>query len=243
MNPRGRPPRESDASVREMEQMRELLGEAPRNPMALRITCVKCQFFRNVATYGRPCEQLGVVGSEDPCPRFVVNPRKLKMEEEATHELLDVVGKLDSRQLDVLAALLHTSRGTFRQGFVPGQVVYFRVIERDYLRNYAKGRILSASRHGIHIYGDERFTASILPSSVLTLEQWKEKRRELRDANRIEDPRFKMKRLDGRLIMTYDPPTITSRVQENFLDRNDDQEEPTTARKKRQGNESLSLRG
>jgi len=221
----------------EIKTLREEYDRVKRKRMEVRVTCGTCQFFRRGAIFGQPCYLLGTTPNDDPCSRFIVNPSKLHMQEESTQELLDIVSKLEQSQLDTLAALLHTGKAVFRAGFVPGQTVYFQIVQSDYLRSYVRGRIIGANKTHVFLHGQGNIIATLLPQSLMTRAEWREKRASLIQSNRIDDPDCTVRKTKLKVTLNYNAPVFSKK---DYSELKEPVDAPVKSIK---GKNSYSLRG
>lgn len=169
--------------------MVEIENEIPdikRKDIILRVKCKDCIFFKQYATYQHPCSMLGTIASAKPCSRFTLNPSSLGNIAQAA-EVFAVLAPFKQKLL--LAAALVTAKRVTKHGLKIGDRIYFKLSNADFISNYTSAVVVGANSEGIVVGGRENFTAILKPSSVLTLDAWKAKRKSLLSANKINDPK------------------------------------------------------
>lgn len=185
-----------------------------RKPPVIVSRCGECMFFKDAATYKKPCNELGVKSTGRICSKFMPNVYKV-----LDMDLVKQVMGLKPEQLRMICGLAHQELNTRKnKGASWGKVVYFKLFGDDYLSNYRKGLILAANNDHYYIMSDindNKIKATLLKDSVLTEEQWKRKEKILRKRKKLSDPNYKVyfKGVKPRIGVNYVPPTIDDTVQ------------------------------
>lgn len=164
-----------------------------RKGPTLAVRCRNCIHFRRqrAKAFKDVCEKLGVKGESRACSYFFANPFYFKRKEEEFKVFEDMVRDLPRAQVQSLIGWMQQELVTRRSGFAFGQTVYVRMVGDDYLRNYAKGIVVSADKTHVFIQGDEKrvsATMTLMKDSVFSEEKWKKKRAALIARGRVRDP-------------------------------------------------------
>lgn len=156
----------------------------------IKTTCSSCVFYNTNCAYGdSPCSKLGILASNKPCKRFLINPSVFDMNE--TKDVNDFVGGIQTKDLCKYALLLSREVKTRKLGFFFGQEVVVQVYRGDYVSNFARAYVISADKDYVYVHGKKGFRATLYHSSVLSLEQWDKKRASLLKRKKVKDPLFK----------------------------------------------------
>ncbi len=164
-----------------------------RAPVVLPVQCGQCLFHKRMATYAKPCLQLGTPASAETCARFVPDPVLLGPDSgRALRFLASVRGPV------LIAAAMLQARKIERRGFSLGEHVYTKVMGDDYLNNYASGYVVGTARDHVVVAGGAGYSALLLPSSLLNRVGWLAKAKSLIDRDRINDPKGGLLRITVR---------------------------------------------
>lgn len=184
------------------------IPEIRRRRIVLPVKCGDCVFHKRLATYPRPCFELGTPPSADTCIRFAPDPSHMG---DAT-DLATTLKALASAQRPALAAMaMLGARAVERLGFSIGQTVYMKVLGGDFLCNYARAVVVAASRDKLVLAGAQGYTALVGTDLLLNYDSWAEKRQRLVRAKRINDPSGGLRKLDVRgseRLIVYEPNQI-----------------------------------
>lgn len=159
--------------------------------LAISAKCGMCVHFGNMKhpAYESVCKELGILEENTPCTRYEPDYRQLQLAEQPWFSAFAAsLSQMTGKQRHILASLLMKENRTRRAGFFFGETVYMRVFEGDYLSNYRRGVIVSATSKHVYIEGRGGFHAMLMRNSVMTTKQWLRKKQELIRANRLKDP-------------------------------------------------------
>jgi hypothetical protein len=194
--------------------------------------CGDCLHFEKIAhsKYPKPCIHLGV-GKKANAPNCYDDNVFLLQRVEP--DILNQIGLLhkdmNSSQSRILANTLRRRKQFRRAGVAFGMPV-FVCLGRDYLNNYYKGYVIGVQNHGeplIFVTTDlnkkqvaKPAILSLLKESVLNVQEFARKRRELIKKKHLNDPdnsfmgtKIKKNKADEM----YEPPTLET-VPETWFD-------------------------
>jgi hypothetical protein len=194
------------ADQKEIEEVPDI----KRRPIELALRCGECIFLTKFQTYAKPCSQYGTVPSSEVCQRFVADPAKLVPLSDV-RKLLELMSSI--RNPNALAASIASVRKVRKLGFELGQTVYFRVMGKDYLNNYATAMVLGVNgKAKLMVAGAQNFIASINGDQLLGREEWEAKRARLVSRNLINEPDGGLRKitLQGKnRLVAFEPPSLT----------------------------------
>lgn len=163
-----------------------------RAPLALGVRCKSCLFFKHAATFKLPCSEMDVKSFARPCSRFTANHYAFDFLDGGHQQIAELMARLKDSRIADLTALFNQELRTRKQGYRHGQIVYVRMFSDDYLSNYARAKVVLATKEYIYLQGftkkSRSFRGSYLRKSVLTEEQFERKRRRLIKAGKLRDP-------------------------------------------------------
>lgn len=201
------------------------------------LRCGDCMHFGGTRSplYDEPCSKRGVLNKSIAPNCYTPNIAVFKSLGAHFYQTLSIlVANMRPSSVRVLAGVLKTAPTLARRGFSLFEKVYFAIGDPKYLSNYFSGYVISpgVSGEAILVAGSlskssRMVTASLHVSSVMTLNQFKEKRAALVAKGALVDPemvRTKFKPKRGTKAEEYEPPTIDSV-----------QDEPQIAKKLRRG--------
>lgn len=120
------------------------------------------------------------------------------------------------KQKRILLGMLRASPKTKKKEYPFGTKLYLK-IGKDYISNYVSGYVMGYTSSGemmlsgspdMKTRGSSFLAFSESTEGFLTASQWKQKRKELREANKIQDPKAGI--IQGSSLDNYEPPTIDS---------------------------------
>ena len=161
------------------------MPDVARKPVTLGVSCGSCVFHKRFAAYDHPCHDVGVAAASVPCVRYCPDPTLVAKGEEL-FALARAVGS--AKNTSLLAAMFVTGHRARRHGFSVGQQVVFRVSTADFMSNYVRAIVVGATTKQVMLAGYDNFTALMHPISLLNMEQWSVKRRQLIKSKAINDP-------------------------------------------------------
>jgi hypothetical protein len=196
-----------------INRMTEALPETSK-PVTVNVTCRNCIFFKKEAYFSgdgknrSPCEQLGRLGSQLPCPIFKVDPYSVDFNGPSMMAFANILSDLPAKSLPLMAAILLQERTTRRNGFTFGQTVYVRVYPDDYISNYATAKVVMVDDKWVYIQAKRGFRAKIQHSSVFREAEWAQHQLKLRSAGKFTDPNLK-----NYTSVNYRPTLTETRLQ------------------------------
>lgn len=183
----------------------------------LNLRCGDCLHFKGSAhpAIGTACSLLGVKAYAAAPSCYTANVsvfRKTGVSVFAS--LASIISTFSPQQSRVLMGLLKSAGSLEKFGFTFAQKVYFRIGE-DYLDNYFSGHVLGVGvDNNISLVGLSYFSsskmqviASVFKSSILSVEEFKARKKKLIDSGRLYAPRLPKKN-DLKQGVDYEPPTI-----------------------------------
>lgn len=159
--------------------------------LAIGARCGMCVHFGNIQhpAYESVCKELGILEENVPCTRYEPDYRQLGLAEaDWFAAFAAAMADMTVKQRHILASLLMKENRTRRAGFMFGETVYVRVFDGDYISNYRKAVVVSATSKHVYLEGKDGFHAMLYKGSVLNAKQWMKKKSELVKANRLKDP-------------------------------------------------------
>lgn len=206
--------------------MAELITNPPKpNPVAVRlnISCKDCTFFSSVKLpdAASTCSGMGCPSNRAPCRAFTPNVlADVVGEAMASKAIRKALNSIPDASAGALAMAVSQMPRLRSAGLSLGQKVYFNAVGdssgRDYVANYYSGLVMMIDRDGNVLVKGGKVTAKISVSSVITIDQWKEKRAKLLAKGRIVDPKspFTWERKDSKLLSSkkYRPPWLDKEI-------------------------------
>jgi hypothetical protein len=206
--------------------MVDLITTPPKpNPHAsrLNISCGDCIFFSSLRLpqASASCSGLGCHRSRAPCLKFSPNVFTDAIAEDidakGLRKALNAVSDASAGALAMALAEIPRLRAA---GFALGQKVYFNAVgqtaDRDYVANYYAARVMRIDHEGNLLVKGDKVSATIALTSVLTIAQWKEKRKALVAKRAIFDPKspYTWERKDEKLFTNpkYQPPWLEKQI-------------------------------
>ena len=180
-----------------------------RRKVVLPIKCGDCIFHKHMATYVKPCSELGTIASSDTCGRFIPDPRLLG--NDAGRALRAVASAIRPM---LLAASMLSAKRVARSGFKLGQRVYVHVTGGDYLNNYASGIVVGATADKVVVLGSEGYSALLSSEALIDSWAWSRVRARLVGADRINDPDGGLRRISVRgreRLIAYEPADMSGK--------------------------------
>lgn len=171
--------------------------------------CSLCVHYKNIAhpSYESVCSELGIIPESIPCKKYTSDYRQLLLAEEPWFAAFAAaISEMNSTQLRIMASLLIKEQRTRKHGLMFGESVFLRVFSGDYLSNYRRGVVISATSKYVYIEGKDGFHAMVFKSSILNTKQWMKKKAELIKTDRLKDP-FIRKHMEA-------PTAIDKRIRE-----------------------------
>lgn len=197
----------------EKSQLLDDIPDIKRQAVVLPVQCGSCIFHSRMATYSKPCIQLGTPASAETCRRFVPDPTQIGPDPGPILQLLASAVKPV-----LLAAAMLAARKVSKLGFKLGERVFFRVMGADYVNNYVSGVIVGAVDRRFVLAGAEGFTALLESESVLNNEGWEHKLEKLLRAGKVDDPNGGLRRIasQGNKLVAYVPEPLRQSKKEKF---------------------------
>lgn len=172
----------------------------PITPVKAKMKCGDCLHFKHVAKFERPCNTLGVKHFADAPTCFDPNVYELQeVNPDVLFQMAVLMRQFNPKQTRVFLGLMRqklTMEKNYDLSF--GQPVMFRIGGGDYLSNYFRGYVLGVCSVGdsqVYVTSDMGKTqrkkpavATLMPSSVFTISQWKKKQCQLIKENKLKDP-------------------------------------------------------
>jgi hypothetical protein len=196
--------------VKKRAEVPDEVPDIRRRDPTIPIKCGDCVFHTNLATYGRPCSELGTLSAAKTCARFVADPAQLGEAADVGPLLRAIAGV---RNGAMVASIVLSSRKVGRLGFRLGQTVYFRVMGGDFLCNYARAIVIGASGRDLVLSGVQTFRALVGASQLMDRDAWEVKRARLVKAGRIDDPDGGLRKIEVRgreRLVAYEPLPLGS---------------------------------
>jgi len=160
--------------------------------------CGMCIGFTRQALKGEVCKTLGEKSYSKPCSLFTVDPYTFTFHPDVDPDKVNVKGLvkfvkgLKTRDHARLAALLVQDRTTRRFGFELDQIVYVQLYPGDYLSNWAKARVIHATKEYVYVQGkDLTFRAMMYHASVKSKDEFEPILKRLQEEGRTNDPDLK----------------------------------------------------
>jgi hypothetical protein len=214
--------------------------------LSLGARCGECLHYKKgPKVFDELCKDAGVEAIDKACPQFTPDTYRLvNLDDNFLRLLANAAKAAKPSQLRLLTYTLRNLAHIRDLGLRFGQVVYF-TLGKDYISHFFKGYVIGVDKadNRVHIAASlknakNRTFVIKYAQDVLTVKQWKAKRSELREADRIISPAPSKKRsyalpdfLDDRGRVnykkfpwlrktddpSYEPPTIDS-VPPEWLD-------------------------
>jgi len=190
--------------------------------LTINTTCGTCKHFRRIPhpAYGEICAAKGIFDTNKPCTKYSVDSSQLGVHsDKLLQEIAELMAKVPKKQLVLVSALANRESRTRKYGFYFGQTVYVRLLSSDYISNYRRAIVTEANKDYVYISDSKQgFTMMVYHSSVLTNEQWLEKKAQLKKAKKIVDPKYaeffkaptKAEREANKILDTLTPPDLSA---------------------------------
>lgn len=199
--------------------------ESLAKPNKLDVRCSDCiSFEKGPFLFGRACKLNGIIG-ERPAPNcFNPDFTKLILGQNPLilHQLGFFLAQFNTSQVRILSSVINRSLSLKKYTNLNfGQEVYVNMSgSREYLSNYYKGYVVGYLRANKCVFVSARmqknkpYTSSIMvmPDTVLTVEQFLKRQKELEAEGKIQDPKqsdaatVSFKKVAGDSL--YEPPTL-----------------------------------
>lgn len=152
--------------------------------------CGNCKHLKRIAhpAYEKPCIDLGKLDISKPCARFSADPTKIRLNNRLARIAVELIQELSDDKLALMSSIFNEERKTRRYGFTFGQNVYLNIYGGEYISNYRRMKVVSATKDYVNLIADEGFTAMVYSKNVLTPAQWRKKEAWLIRNERIKDP-------------------------------------------------------
>ena len=180
--------------------LKKEVGETT-NRVSLGLKCGDCiHLERGPQRFEKLCSQLGQQPFSEACPEFTPDLMKVSLLKRVDlDDLAALSQRLSQSQTRLFAYAFRNADLVKKAGFEFLSEVVFST-GGDYLECYVRGRILAADRSGnlCYIYSDfeglngqegNLAMLTLMRSSVMSMEQFKEHRKKLISKGRIEEPK------------------------------------------------------
>ena len=168
--------------------------------LSLNIKCRDCiHFKRGPAFFEKKCKDLGILPEARACQAFTPDIYKLsRVEADTIFNLGKLVKDFKETHFRILSFIFRNMSLIKRSKLKFGQPVYINLSSPyiDYLDAYYKGYVLGVSKSGDQIFitsslrkTTDNVYLSVLPSSILTLAQFKKRRKKLKKFGRVKIPK------------------------------------------------------
>lgn len=174
--------------------------------------CEDCRFLCGEKIFAKQCSDLGIASNSKSCEKFMPNTGKLAlaMEENGGNifELLgEVVGRISSNNLVVLASLIANEKTTRRYGYTLMQKVYVRyrgIAGANYVSNFMPMYVVEASKNGLRLISATGKTVMLKTlfkkgesegPNIYSVKNFSEYKKELKAAKKLVDPAITTKRI------------------------------------------------
>ena len=188
------------------QPQQEAIPDIRRGPVILPVQCGHCLFHKRMATYSRPCVELGTPASAQTCSRFTPDPAQLSQDDARALSTI-----ASAKRPLLLASIMLQAKRCARIGWKVGEIVYLRITGGDYLNNYASGMVVGATRDQVILIGYEGYTALLFPDALLDRAAWETKRQNLVSRKAINDPAGGLRKIGERgavKLVAYEPAPL-----------------------------------
>jgi hypothetical protein len=167
------------------------------NRVSLGLKCGECMHLTGVATFEKPCAQLGKTSFAEACPSFTPDMRILAVVKKKHHSTLaEIFKELSQPQLRLLGYACRNADLVKKSGFELGEEVVFS-LGQDYLECYVRGYVIGADRAATQVYISSDFEGlnggscliTLLRPSVMKMADFLKHRAELISKGRIAEPK------------------------------------------------------
>lgn len=195
------------------------MAKSGSSALTMSLRCKDCRFHQTLIAPGnaKPCTSLGIISEARPCDKFKVSHRSVTLAPDKLASFNEVVAGIPASQLKVIAAHLNQEVVTRKNGFKFGETVYILVLGGDFLHNYRRAVVLSADNEFVYVTGRfDRFYGALKHSSVIKLEKWEAKRKQLILSKSFVDPNHTKLwhvKATGQ-VSSYDPPDIDTAMKQ-----------------------------
>lgn len=212
-------------------QKKKIIPISPKTSIGFK--CGECLHFNRLAKFEKPCSFLGIKAFANAPSCFTPDVFKLqKTNPDIIYQIGNIMKDFTSAEARILIALLRSTRTQekyYKLKF--GQPVYF-CLSNDYLSNYFRGFVVGVASQGeeqVYISSNLGKTqranpmlGSFIRDRVLTLTEFKKRKKELIKAGKVQDPKkiFTPTKLTKDNADDYEIPSIETAPKE-WLDKLD----------------------
>jgi hypothetical protein len=216
---------------------KDTLGNVSAKSLKDAFKCGECLHFKQHAhsTRNEPCSKEGVRAVAVAPKCFTPDVTKIAKNSDLLVQVATIMQSFTPGERRILKAVLSQNK---KRQYTFGDKLYFKV-GKDFVSNYLAGYVLGYTSSGQLILSGSpdtktrgsSFVSYVAPDSddLLTPAQWKQKRAQLRQQNKIFDPANRVIKRTS-VIDDYEPPTIDS-VPSNWYSK----EEPAPKRRRTDG--------